>query len=699
MNKKLLTLLATCLMATGCVFDSVGTSSSSTTSSNNSFTINSFTSSSSSSSSSIKDETISISEAIKIAEEAGEEGTTIEYQVRGIIKEVSNFTYGEMTIEDSTGSLFVYGVYGSDRETRYDALEDRPESGDEITLVGKLKTFKGTPEMDRGYIVSFKHNDVSDTVDLTQYKEKTISEVREINEGSKVKVSGVVSKITYAFGMEPNGFYLNDNEASIYVYDTQFTNKLKIGNRVTIVGEKDYYVLGTEQTYADKYGYKGCCQISSAYLLENDEKINEFDLSWCEEKTIKDILTTPVSENITTNIYKVNALVSREEGKEFVNYYFYDLDGKTGSYTYTQCNGNDFEYLKEFDGKICTVYLSPINCKSTDTGCFYRFVPINVSYDNYEFDLSKAPSFALEYYAVDQFMETYNADPALEVVSSVSSELLGFENVTISYSSNNTEVAYFEKVEGKTIFHTGSKGEATIEITATYGDYEVSEDIVVKVEELEEIEFVDVKGAISASDSDEVTVKGVIASSLVNKQGFYLVDDTGLIAVEVNDSSMLKEVNVGNEVIVKGVKEHQKKEGKTNIGQAVVAKAELVVNLYGDNEYSTATFEDISFDDLYALTGDVNTDNTSKGYRVKARIVKDSAIYYTNFKLGNGSKTINFYAGNGETQYGYLLNDLVNQEVTVEVAICNWNSSDYCALTIIAVVTETGKLVNTCNWN
>ena len=92
------------------------------------------------------------------------------------------------------------------------------------------------------------------------------------------------------------------------------------------------------------------------------------------EYTIKEIMETPLSENMTTNIFKVNALVKKVPGNGFVNYYFNDIDGVTGSYTYTACNGSDFAWLDEFDGKICTVYLSPMNAKSTTSGCIYRFM-------------------------------------------------------------------------------------------------------------------------------------------------------------------------------------------------------------------------------------------------------------------------------------------------------------------------------------
>lgn len=698
-NTKLLKLLVLGLIITGC--SKGGTSSSSTNLISSSILTNSSSITSTSTSTTIEDETITIAEAIEIANATGSTLTSEEYQIRGKILNVSNATYGEMTIQDDTGSLYIYGVYDKDRTTRYDAMSDKPVKGDEITLVGKLKTYNGTPEMDRGYIVDFKHVDVSENVDLTQYEEKTIFETREADSGTKVKVTGIVAKITYAFGMEPNGFYLVGDSSSIYVYDTQLAPQVSVGNTITIAGEKTYYVLDSEMKSANKFGYKGSCQLQNAYLIENDKNTSSIDLSWCEEKTIKEIMETSVSENITTNIFKVNAVVNRVEGHDFVNYYFNDLDNETGSYAYSQCSGSDFEYLKEFDGKICTVYLSAINCKSTDTGCFYRFIPIQVTYDNYKFDLANAPSFAIEYYALDQFRSNYFVDPNQEMINKISSELLEFENVELTYSSNNIDVAYFEENDGITTFHTNSTGEATITINAVYGDYNAQETIDIKVTKLSDINYTNVKTAIDANDNDELIVRGVVASSLVNKQGFYLVDDSGLIAVEVSNSDILKEFDIGNEVIISGIKEHQKKSGATNIGQAVIAEATLVANLYGDNEYSTESFIDVTFDELYTLSSDVNSDNTAQGYRVTGKIIKEESTYYTNFYIGNSdeSKKILFYSNDGETQYGYLLNNFIDQEITVELALCNWNSKSANRVCAIAIITEEGKIINTLYWN
>ena len=62
--------------------------------------------------------------------------------------------------------------------------------------------------------------------------------------------------------------------------------------------------------------------------VNNDKKVSEVDYSWCEEITVKELMNTSVTEDITSLIYKTNALVKRVDGKDFVNYYLYDIDVK-----------------------------------------------------------------------------------------------------------------------------------------------------------------------------------------------------------------------------------------------------------------------------------------------------------------------------------------------------------------------------------
>ena len=123
-------------------------------------------------------------------------------------------------------------------------------------------------------------------------------------------------------------------------------------------------------------------------------------------------METPFANDITTKIFKTTALIKKVEGSGFTNYYIDDLDGKTGSYAYSQANGTDFSWLDEFDGKICTVYFAAHNAKASAASCVYRFVPIEVIDENYQFDLAYSCDYALRFFGKDQFETEYSNDPA-----------------------------------------------------------------------------------------------------------------------------------------------------------------------------------------------------------------------------------------------------------------------------------------------
>ena len=264
-------------------------------------------------------ETITIAEALALCGESGNV-TTERYYIRATVKTVKNAQYGQMIIEDETGTIDVYGTYSADGELTYAQLDYQPVKGDEVLLHCILQNFNGTKEVKNARLIEYVNN--QGKLDISDYTPASISEARAADAGEHLKVSGVVARITYANGMKPNGFILVDNGASIYVYDMDAAQNVSIGNTVEIAGTKDFWILDTEQESADKFGYKGCNQLTNAILVSNDKGNTAFDTSWIEEITVKDLIETPVSEDITTTVYKVTALVKKAPGSGFTNFYF-----------------------------------------------------------------------------------------------------------------------------------------------------------------------------------------------------------------------------------------------------------------------------------------------------------------------------------------------------------------------------------------
>ena len=636
---------------------------------------------------------ISIAEALALC---GAEGniTTDRYYIRATIVTVTNAQYGAMVITDGQNQISVYGTYSSDGELTYAELDYQPVKGDEVLLHCILQNYNGTKEVKNARLIEYTNNQGKQ--DVSNYTEMTISAAREAEKGTLAIVEGVVARITYANGMKPNGYILIDNGASIYVFDRDSAQRVSIGNKVKIAGEKDYWILEDELSGAKKFGYQGSNQLTNVTLLSNDSATNAFPTEWIKSSTVKDMLETPVSEDVTALVFKVNALVKKVPGNGFVNYYFFDIDGETGNYTYTQCNGNDFTWLDAFDNKICTVYLTALNAKSSSTGCAFRFLPVSVSDDSYTFDTVNAPAYALKYHALDPILPRYTGNPELEVVTSVDSALLGFTGVSISYASSNEAVVKFTDKNGTLVMDCLSSGTATVTVTAAYNGKSVSETVDIQVINPDDYEYVTVADAIAAAKNDQVTVRGIVGPSLVNRNGFYLIDETGIIAVIVNDTKIFAEIEIGHEVILTGKRDLFHNGTGDHAGQIAITSAVIDANLYGKNEYDTSNFvTDKTLADFYALDVKENYSNTV--FVLKATVVVESSKYYSTIKLSFGSVSVSLYCSNAK-QYAFL-EQFAGQEITVELAACNWNNKPFWTGCVLAVITEDGKVLNTLNFD
>lgn len=635
--------------------------------------------------------------------------TTERYYVKATIKSIDNAGYGSMTIEDPTGTLSVYGTYSSDGAKRYSELDEKPVKGDTVLLYGTIQNYKNkTPEIKSGWIIEFTKGIPSWSED--DYTEMTIGEAREAAVDSLVKVTGVVSRITFANGMKPNGFIIVGDNSSIYVYDNQIAIEVAVGNKITLLAKKTMFIASKEASSAKKFGYKGACQLIDGHLLSNDEATNDLDLSFAQEKTVKEVIETSPSANITSLIYHSNALIKRvqKEGQNFVNYYIDDLDGKTGSYVYTACDGNDFAWMDQYDGKICSVYYTALNAKSTSTGVLFRFLPIKIEDNNYQFDKADAPKFAVEYYGLEQFDTVYSADPEKEMLTSVTSDLLNFGTATLSYSSSNTDLAYFKTGEdGKVIFHinSGTEGTATITVTGHLdGQTDFSKTMNIKITKPVDVSLaVNVKAAIDASKGTELLVKGVIGPSLVNKNGFYLIDETGSLAVVMNSTDEFNGLQIGQTVYIKGKRDlfASARNGTPSYFESCMTGCQIVKNEFGNVDYSTASFiKGKTLADLIALPV---TDNyhTAEVYVITAGLKFVSTKNYSNAYLKDGDSEMRLYCTNASSQYQWI-NSYVDdtKTYTMEVAVCNWNNKNYYTACLLSITDSNGnKVMNTFNFN
>lgn len=644
---------------------------------------------------------LSVSEAVALANQVGEEGTKERQYVTGIVKSITNANYGEMYITDGNNDLYIYGVYSKDGAKRYPELEEKPYANDEVFLYGFVKTYNDSPEMGASWLQKMVSH--QGEVDIDDYSEATVLEARNALPGDKVRVRGVVAKINHASGMVPNGFYLVDNTSSIYVYSTDAAGRVEEGEEVEVAGTRDNYILSSETSYAQELGYQGSIQLADAIFVKSYGKGKSFNKSWIANSTVKEMMETPLTNNITTTIYKVNAIINKAPGAGFTNYYINDLDNKTGSYVYSMCNGGDFAYLDPFDGKICTVYLAVHNAKSTKAGYVYRLMPISVE-ENKTFSMSddEILNFVLDYYAKPQFLKSYNSDPELEVLTSVSNEFVSFSNVVLSYESSNESIVNFANEEGKLVMHvTVDNGSIDVTVRATYNGKNASIVVPITVSSVEIPETMSVAEAIAAPDGTTVVVRGIIMSSLVNQYGFYINDGTGIIAVRTN-STLIKTLNLGNEVVMQGTRKHVVKDNSSNKGQSCIDDASLIVNLMGNHDYDKSKFiTDKTLDglvDAYKYS-QAEVDLTTNVYVVTCQLRKNASSYSTNYYLSNEKhdKEFSLYAGSGG-QYADFDAFSDGRTITATFMLCDWNTkSEYRACLVSASDGET-TVINRYNF-
>jgi hypothetical protein len=138
-------------------------------------------------------------------------------------------------------------------------------------------------------------------------------------------------------------------------------------------------------------------------------------------------------------------------------------------------------------------------------------------------------------------------------------------------------------------------------------------------------------------------------------------------------------------------------EGGTHAGQTAITGATVVANYYGQHEYDTSNFvTDKTLADFYGL--DVTVDYSTTVFVLKATVNFQETPYYTNCNLTDASgNKVTLYCSSGK-QYGFL-KQFAGQEVTVELAACNWNNKTFWAGCVLSVITEDGKVINTLNFD
>jgi hypothetical protein len=157
-----------------------------------------------------------------------------------------------------------------------------------------------------------------------------------------------------------------------------------------------------------------------------------------------------------------------------------------------------------------------------------------------------------------------------------------------------------------------------------------------------------------------------------------------------------KGLEIGNEIILEGTRErYVNNDSASYAGQTCIVNAKIIVNIYGNTAYSTAKSVEKTPAEFYAL--EASKDYSTTLFVVTGTVVledKKNAVV----TISAGGSFFTLYHGSS-AQYDWLL-AYKGQQVTLEVAACNWNNKNYWRGCVLAVRLADGtKVYNTLNFD
>lgn len=446
----------------------------------------------------------------------------------------------------------------------------------------------------------------------------SLSEAKLLAKDSDVTVGGVVGKIWIgSTQVVPQGFYLFDEETTLFVYGPDTASQVSLGNHVILSGKITWYIIETDLSGAEKIGYEGAIQVASPVLLYKDGKVNSIPQGGIVETTIRAITEIPVTQNITSTFYRAPAKIIRVDGANFQTYYFVDLSLDVHLLLYTSANGNDHRWLDAYVNQTHYVTFIVHNVRVADA--IWRITPVAVQEET-----SATPTqlvdFALNRLK-NQFEETYYASANIEMTT-LDSQV---PDATITYTSNHVAIVIENGLEIATLTidnSTYAVVSITIRVQYLSVDKSITFDVVV-APGLPDIETQAIDVVRDLTPGTNVAVQGILMAyayyGSTTKQGFYVGDETAQIVVYVTDKSSLDRVAPGEMVIASGVLTLSTRFG-LSIDSAVIEYQD-----YQNHPSFTDAIETISLSDL--LAHQIADNITSLVFRVNVTVEVTTGMY------------------------------------------------------------------------
>lgn len=200
---------------------------------------------------------------------AKSEGETY-YKLTGTVTDIENDSWGNLTIEDETGDVYVYGVAKDEASVGGGpSFSDLGvEVGDTLTIAGKRASFNGSPQVGDAYYISHIKGQGGDEPDPGEIEEVTVEEflAKPVDAGVYYRLTGTITDLyNTAYG----NFTLVDETGSVLVYGLTAEKVSSNDQSFSTLGLKEGDIVTLEGTRAE---YDGEAQVGGpAYYISHEE--------------------------------------------------------------------------------------------------------------------------------------------------------------------------------------------------------------------------------------------------------------------------------------------------------------------------------------------------------------------------------------------------------------------------------------------
>ena len=199
---------------------------------------------------------------------AKSEGETY-YKLTGTVTSIKDDSWGNLTIEDETGNVYVYGVAKDEASVgsgpSFSGLG--VEVGDTLTIAGKRASFNGSPQVGDAYYISHVKGQGGDEPDPGEIEEVTVEEflAKPVDAGVYYRLTGTITDLyNTAYG----NFHLVDETGDVLVYGLTAEKQSSNDQSFSTLGLKEGDIVTIEGTRAE---HNGTAQVGGpAYYISHE---------------------------------------------------------------------------------------------------------------------------------------------------------------------------------------------------------------------------------------------------------------------------------------------------------------------------------------------------------------------------------------------------------------------------------------------